>query len=1232
MIKRLLVLFMTLILSSVIGTGSARSEEAGTDGEGIYLDGKTYVDCGSSAVLDTSDTFTIEGWIKPAKQHMKAVASKFDSAKKAGYALYMYNTEQLKFIINNGEAGKNAFWTGKGLVENRDNHFAVTFDRGEVKAYINGVLKGAGKLSDPAVLKNDKPLFIGRDHTGNNFSGGINELRVYNRVLSIEEIAADNNSRKEIKNPGGLVLRLDFGKTTQNGIYKDTSGSGNDGRAFMSAMNSNEDKAIATAVNSNGDKAIVPAAALSLSFAAGEKGAAWAAGRKDADIHGAAWVEDEGKPALHFNGQDGQVEVRTVDLPGGGTSSAAFTVEAWVKPEGYFNAHAGMTLGSRDNGSRQTIAALADANGRSLWSFDMLRGELGFAVFDQTGKENKEIFAVRPTQHVGGLVPINFWNHVAVCYTGKEISIYVNGNKRKTMPFVIKDLPAKGMLMIGGRQGRPETTFLGLMREVRISGEAVGFTPEKLGIQPATIRQSGAAVKAEVKPYNGAPALFINGAPTPALICREQTAFEDKTDYLRQFSQNGVKIFVYGLGTSAFHPAQAKYATLEEYFDKYDVGKYQGPKLDKVLQDCPDAYIMLQFMTNTTARDRPDWCKAHPEEMAQWPLMSLEGSADSAALKTGDRPSIYSELWRQETVRCLTELVKYLRQSRFRDRIIGCFLCGPPSEWGDYFDYSQPAQRAFRRWVKEKYHGDIAALRAAWNDPSADFETLTMPLIDKMYTADVGIFYDPRKSQKTIDFLDCYHDGAREAISFYAKAIKEASGNNWVVGAWGFAHYYPGWELSPTEGLQVSRKTEHMDKLSKDPNIDFMFLCHSYRERHAGGVYCPQFMPESIIFNGKLAINEDDSRTCLDTTTDVYTTPQAQGDNFGQAESLEETVTVLKRNFAGVATKPGGGVAWYDQSGCPHIVYNHPALFKAIKTVSDISRDLLGKDTDNAQIAVIFSQKALYHQKFNLLREDFVYRLAVEGLARLGAPYDAYFDFDLENPAFPFSRYKLYIFADTFILSEKTRKIIAEKIAASHNTVLWIYAAGLIDGQTLSAENISRLTGMRINLSPMEWGKGMEVTLCDYGDPLTKGLPTDIRYGTQKAVSPILWCEDETAKTLGVTLATAAPFYAFRKPGLCMKRFDTWTSIWSAAPNPPSALLRSIARQAGVNIYSDQDDQVFASDKMLSVHTRHAGERTIKLPKKCKVYDPFQKKYIAENVDEFKYNIPAATTELWILE
>ena len=58
--------------------------------------------------------------------------------------------------------------------------------------------------------------------------------------------------------------------------------------------------------------------------------------------------------------------------------------------------------------------------------------------------------------------------------------------------------------------------------------------------------------------------------------------------------------------------------------------------------------------------------------------------------------------------------------------------------------------------------------------------------------------------------------------------------------------------------------------------------------------------------------------------------------------------------------------------------------------------------------------------------------------------------------------------------------------------------------------------------------------------------------------------------------------------------------------------------KAGVFRYIDSDDPFEANTKLLVLHARRAGKKTIRLPRKTIVLDIFAAKIIARNTDKFE--------------
>ena len=131
-------------------------------------------------------------------------------------------------------------------------------------------------------------------------------------------------------------------------------------------------------------------------------------------------------------------------------------------------------------------------------------------------------------------------------------------------------------------------------------------------------------------------------------------------------------------------------------------------------------------------------------------------------------------------------------------------------------------------------------------------------------------------------------------------------------------------------------------------------------------------------------------------------------------------------------------------------------------------------------------------------------------------------------------------------------------------------------------------------------------------------------YGHDHRTFPIVYADDPEARVLG-TLADG-------RSGLVMKEHGTWTAVYSSAPLLPSQLLRRLAQQAGVHLYVDTEDVVWASRSLLAVSVHRPGPRTMRLPRPADVSDLYEGSVVARGVDSFPADFPDRGTRVFLLE
>jgi hypothetical protein len=164
----------------------------GRFGGALRFDGSNdyaYIDTTSN--LDIYQSITIAAWINPASVTKKQdIICKHWQSSNTGYEFGITSAGELMFRINPTESSvAERISSGAGLQANVWQHVAVVYDGASIRFYRDGVLVStvaAGGRLYPAT----SDLFIGiyESATSSQFSGSLDELRIYDRGLTDSEI------------------------------------------------------------------------------------------------------------------------------------------------------------------------------------------------------------------------------------------------------------------------------------------------------------------------------------------------------------------------------------------------------------------------------------------------------------------------------------------------------------------------------------------------------------------------------------------------------------------------------------------------------------------------------------------------------------------------------------------------------------------------------------------------------------------------------------------------------------------------------------------------------------------------------------------------------------------------------------------------------------------------------------------------------------------------------------
>jgi hypothetical protein len=161
--------------------------------------------------------FTLEGWFKLPEQWMYPerfawIASKNKNLNTDGFFALLVERDHPAAILNIGGNKENRFWlsSSEHLAKGKWHHLALTYNGTTACLYVNGK---PAKHMDIARERTPSTgaLFIGRDASPDSAVRSlIDDVRLWNRALTPEEIAARKSRPHQTPNPEGLVFEQTF--------------------------------------------------------------------------------------------------------------------------------------------------------------------------------------------------------------------------------------------------------------------------------------------------------------------------------------------------------------------------------------------------------------------------------------------------------------------------------------------------------------------------------------------------------------------------------------------------------------------------------------------------------------------------------------------------------------------------------------------------------------------------------------------------------------------------------------------------------------------------------------------------------------------------------------------------------------------------------------------------------------------------------------------------------------
>ena len=636
--------------------------------------------------------------------------------------------------------------------------------------------------------------------------------------------------------------------------------------------------------------------------------------------------------------------------------------------------------------------------------------------------------------------------------------------------------------------------------------------------------------------------------------------------------------------------------------DTYDWSRIDA-FLARLLELHPGAYFLPRL-----ALDTPEWWKdAHPEELTVYGLpigereyqealrpdiSRLEGGFTVRLAAQLREASFASTVWRDDTSAMLRAFLSHVEKSPLRSRMMGYHpTTGRTAEW-NYFgemylpDYSAPMVRAV--------------------GPIPDAESR----IGSTY----GLLRNPEKESGVIQFYLRYHDVIADTVLAICRTIKEATHGRVLCGVfYGYVTEQPRLQ----EGGYLAA-----EKVMNSPHIDYLASPYSYQPGnatdeygvrvtmvddagnklgHARGVAgdgAYRLPMGSLRRRGKLFVAELDPSTYRDTKAHAVV-----GGHGGLGSGTQEgSLRILRRDIGGVLANGIGG--WLFDFGplnnAPDGWYSGEPIIKEIRRLIDAGARRPALDISSAgQMAVLFDQQsfaATAHwlagkpwDHYGIKSSDYINHWFVNtqtrAFQRMGAPMDALFRFDLTQD--DAARYRMLFVVNSFLLSAEETERLQSALRGSGTTVVWYYAPGFVTPDRLDLRQMEELTGFTYIVheqpAPM-------LIRCATRDAST-GAPKS--FGVNEPHFPRFVVADKHVEILGEWSDGAGPAFA-------RTDHEGYTSIYVGSAPVPADLLRALAVDAGVRMWSTRQDIVAASRDAAMLVAADAGRRTLTLPRRMR--------------------------------
>ena len=508
------------------------------------------------------------------------------------------------------------------------------------------------------------------------------------------------------------------------------------------------------------------------------------------------------------------------------------------------------------------------------------------------------------------------------------------------------------------------------------------------------------------------------------------------------------------------------------------------------------------------------------------------------------------ETWKRAAAEYLKAAICHIEE-KYGDRVYGYFmLCGTTTEWFSDHDYEAPhpiKNEGYKRWR---------------NDPNANLPE--RELLDKTGEVFLG------KDEDEIYLARRFHNELiSNLVLYFAEEAQSVIKKNKLLGVYyGYLFELGGKRLYNAGSLGY-------EKVFLSPLIDMISSPSAYGYRGISDPSAFMLTQKTLDAHNKLYFLEFDHITHvaperitegLDGSSDnckMVTIPGSHAKCKNETESLN----LMFRDFTLCMSK-GAALWWFDMfDGW----FRSEGMMNAVSKMLSIAENLSDKPAKSvAQIAVFAEGESMYRARKSANLATVCLSDIRRTLAECGAPYDLYSISDLALDEA--DNYKMYIFVNQYDIKPETKALIEEKCKVKGKTVLWLYAPNFATDGNLNIENISDITGITVTSGQISHGK-MLYNGKGYDYPL--------------AAPYFSVCDENT---------TPLAFFEDSTEAVAEKTVDGFKSVYCAACNLPSELLRDILIGSNIFVYSKNTSiYTYVNSNSIGVYNATGSDTEISL-------------------------------------